>query len=63
MILYEIYKNNKRTGDKKMLGTVKANSKKDALKKYFLENSIRNKKGKFLVIPFKQRAKYTIVKY
>ena len=62
MTSYEVYKSNHHTGDKKMMGTFKASSGKLALQKFFDETGIRNKKGKYLVIPWKTRTKYTIVK-
>jgi len=63
MTIYEIYKNNNTTGDKKLVGhSYKASNAKTALKMYFDDRGIRNKKGKYLVIPHSIRSKYTIVK-
>ena len=62
--LYEVYKMDKRTGNKKRLGDVVASSNKIAWKKFKEENGwkYRSLKGKFLIIPHRIRAKYTVVK-
>lgn len=62
--LYEVYKVNQRTGDKKRLGDVVASNNKIAWKKFKQENGFkyRSLKGKFLIIPQRIRAKYTVVK-
>ena len=62
--LYEVYKVDQRNGNKKRLGDVVATSSKIAWDKFKKEEGWKHRslKGKFLVIPQKVRAKYTIVK-
>ena len=57
---YEIYKANRRTGDKKKIGDITAPNKKTALKK--MSGMARITKGMYLVIPTKIRSNYTIYK-
>ena len=62
--LYEVYRVDKRTGDKKRLGDVVASNNKIAWKKFQMESGwkYRSLKGKFLIIPQRIRAKYTVFK-
>ena len=60
MTRYEIYRTDQRTGNKKKIGDVSASSAKMALKKMGQMTTIR--KGNYLVIPIKIRAKYSFRK-
>jgi hypothetical protein len=56
---FEVYKNNTSTGDKKLLTTVNATNKAQALQLAILNGSVKSG-NRYLIIPHEIRSKWSV---